>query len=574
VSGTLAHATLARLRVARDATAMVQPTDTGEWVPVTWGCSATRVLALARWLRAHGVTRGERVAILGPPHVRWVEADLATLLTGGVVVGIYPTLLPAQVAWQVRHSGARVLLGPSLDALEGEGLARDGVTLAAWDVAHPGEAEPCADSDLDTLAAFAEEVQPGDPCAIFYTSGTTGEPKGAVVTHAAMLATVLASRSVLSLEPDDGGASRAGERPSSLVFLPLAHSLQRMVLYRGLLEDVEAWVVPTLEQVPDAIVRARPTLLATVPRMLEKVLARAEATAAQRGSRAAATFRWAIGVAREVSLLREQGRSLPVGLRLRAALAERLVWGKVRARMGGRLHTLVCGGARLNPEVGRAFHGMGIDVCEGWGLTETCAPATLNTRADVRFGTVGRPLPGMELRLDADGEVLVRGAGCFSGYWRAPEATAAAFTHDGWFRTGDIGRLDAEGRLSIMDRKKELIVTSGGKNLAPLPIEGALEGAPFAQVVVIGDERPYLVALFAPEHPVEGEERSRLLAVARGRVEAYNARVPGFEQVKRTAVLDGPLAVDDGTLTPTLKVKRRAVAERHREAIEALYAGA
>jgi long-chain acyl-CoA synthetase len=256
---------------------------------------------------------------------------------------------------------------------------------------------------------------------------------------------------------------------------------------------------------------------------------------------------------------------------VKLAVADRLVFAKVRAKLGGALETIVVGGARLDPEVGRFFHGMGIAVCEGWGLTETCAPATLNRPDDLRFGTVGRALPGVELRLDDDGEVLVRGPGLFRGYWRDPDATAAAFTPDGFFRTGDIGVIE-DGRLSIVDRKKEILVTSGGKNIPPVNIEKKLEGGVIGQAVVIGNDRPYLVALLAPDpDTAKGLSETELRARADARVRDVNATLPPFEQVKRWALLPGPLTVEDGLLTPTLKLRRKPIEARWRDLIEGLY---
>lgn len=561
---TLAHALLARVRATPKAVAMHLATGEG-WTSTTWTEGTVRVLALARWLRAAGVTRGERVAVLGEPDLRWIEADFATLLCGGATVGIYPTLLPEQVLWQLRHGEVRVLLGSSdlLARLPVDALNEAGILVAPWDVAHPAlrPQVTLTPEDLAAVEAMAAEVQPSDACAILYTSGTTGEPKGVVLSHAAMLATARATQRAIPLE--------AGE--TSLIFLPLAHSLQRIVLYRGLLEEVEAWIVPRLDRVAEVLPLARPSVLATVPRMLEKVLARAEAAARSKGPRPLRIFTWAMDVAREVSVHLESQTPVPLGLRAKALVADRLVWTKVRARMGGRLKTIVCGGARLSPEVGRAFHGMGVATCEGWGLTETCAPATLNARDDLRFGTVGRPLPGIELRLEDDGEVLVRGDGLFSGYWRAPEATAAVLDAEGWFRTGDLGRME-DGRLVIVDRKKELLVTSGGKNIAPLPLEGALEGGVFGQVVVVGDDRPYLVALFAPDPEAARDlDTAALRDEAQRRVQALNARVPSFEQIKRFAVLDGPLTVESGLLTPTLKLRRRTIASTFAAEINTLY---
>ena len=562
---TLLALALAKLEGARDGVAMHVRTPGAAsrtaWTTLTWEQSAARIAGLARALQARGVQKGDRVAVLGDPDPRWIEADLAILLLGAVTVGIYPTLPPENIAWQLCHAGARVVVGASADTLARIPRAElPDLVAETWDLG-TREGLDARTEPLRVLRALAADVRPEDPCAIFYTSGTTGDPKGAVVTHGAMVATVRATCEVIDLGP----------RPVSMVFLPLAHSLQRIVVYRALVEDAEAWVLPKVTDLLEVLPLAQPTVLATVPRMLEKIRAGAEAAARARGPRPLAVFQWAARVAREVSILTETGRPLPAFLRAERAVADRLVFTTIRTRMGGQLRQLLVGGARLDPEVARFFHGMGFAVCEGWGLTETCAPATLNRPEDARFGSVGRPLPGMELRLDADGEVLVRGPGLFAGYWNEPEASASAFTTDGWFRTGDIGVLE-EGRLRIVDRKKELIVTSGGKNIPPVNLEKRLEGGPLGQAVVIGDDRAYLVALVAPDPDAAvGLSTAELHALAEERVTAMNATLPPYEQVKRVAVLPEPLTVEAGLLTPTLKLRRKPIAARYAELIESLY---
>ena len=294
-----------------------------------------------------------------------------------------------------------------------------------------------------------------------------------------------------------------------------------------------------------------------------------EAMVAKRPPVSRRIFAWAIAVGLERSRAIEAKKPLSRSLAARWAIADRLVFRTVRQRFGGELRLFACGGARLDPEVGRFFHAMGITVCEAWGLSETCAPATLNSPDDFRFGTVGKPLDGVELRLEPDGEVLVKGPGLFTGYWNDPVATAAAFTPDGFFRTGDIGEL-VDGYLKIVDRKKELIVTSGGKNIPPVNIEKKLEGGLVGQAVVIGSDRPYLVALLAPD-PEHGASSEALRAAGDARVAEVNASLASFEQIKRYAWLPEPLTVENGMLTPTLKLKRRIIHERHRALIEELY---
>lgn len=550
---TLASMILDRLARSPDAIGMHWREGT-TWRTKRWGDCEHEIAATAEALRALGVEKGDRVAILGNPHPRWLSADFATLCLGAVTVGIYPTLRPEAVRHQLVHSGAKVLLVDEPAVLERLAVViKDCSELRharTWDLPEPP-------FSLATFRERARAVRPDHPCAIFYTSGTTGDPKGAVVTHGAMASVCFGSQLAIPLEPGD----------RSIVFLPLAHSLQRMAAYRALIEDISAYFCPTMDQFPEVLLLARPSVLATVPRMLEKIKAAAEATVAKRPALARRIFCWAMEVGRERSRRLEVKEPIPGELAWKYAVADKLVFAKVRARFGGALRVLAVGGARLDPEVARFFHAMGISVCEAWGLTETCAPATMNTPTDFRFGTVGKPIHGTDVRLDEDGEVLVKGPGLFSGYWNDPEATAAAFTPDGYFRTGDIGRLD-DGFLRIIDRKKEILVTSGGKNIPPVNIEKRLEGGGVAQAVVIGNDRPYLVALLAPDpdHP-PGDPT----AFAEARVREANAGLAPFEQVKKWAWLPQPLTVESGLLTPTLKLKRRVIDETYRELIEGLY---
>ncbi len=530
----------------------------GAWRAFTWRDVEARVASTAEALRELGVGPGDRVAILGSPHPHWLEADFASLCLGAISVGIYPTLTPEQVRYQLGHSGAKVLLVESrgeLDRLAPALADLPGLQVRTWDF-------PQRAVDLDAFRARARAVKPEDACAIFYTSGTTGDPKGAVVTHGAMLAVCRASQEPIPVYPGE----------SSLLFLPLAHSLQRMVAYRGLLEEVSAYFVPTIDKVAAALPVARPSVIATVPRMLEKIKAGVEARVARERPLRQRIFRWALGVGLERSRLVEAKKPVPALLSAKWRVADKLVFAKVRDRFGGQLRLFAVGGARLDPEVGRFFHALGITVCEAWGLSETCAPATLNTPDDFRFGTVGKPMEGVSLRLEEDGEILVKGPGLFKEYWRDPAATADAFSPDGYFRTGDIGEL-VDGYLRIVDRKKELLVTSGGKNIPPVNIEKRLEGGVVGQAVVIGSDRPYLVALLAPdpEHAA-GLDAAALQAAGEARVREANKGLAPFEQIKKFAWLPEPLTPENGLLTPTLKLKRRVVDERYRDVIERLYA--
>ncbi len=550
------------------------------WRTYTLAECRDHVSGLARRLYALGVGPGTPVAIVAETSHLWAALDLAVLSLRGVTVGLYPTLTGEQLAWQLRHCRAEVLVVEDAEtAHRVQPYLHELDDLVHVFALHPDAGVPMlapAEADAAFLQTRVEAVAPDDLATLVYTSGTTGEPKGVELTHRHFVDVLQASRRALPVE--------AGER--SIIFLPLAHSLQRTVTYRGLMEDVQAWYcgIPDLQ---DVLPLARPTLLVTVPRMLEKIKARAEAAAARRGPRAARVFAWAISVGRAHAFLRRHGRPVPLTLAVQHRLADRLVYRTVREKLGGSLRLVVSGGAALGVDVAEWFEAVGIRVREGWGLTETCAPATTNTLDHVRLGTVGLPLPGVRIRLAEDGEVEVSSPGNFRGYHRDPAATAAAFTPDGWFRTGDLGALDPDGFLRIVGRKKAIIVTAGGKNIAPVPIEKDIEGGLCGQAVVIGSERRFLTALLAVD-----EEALTALARERGwsgdaaawaahpevqsmlqtRVDDANARRPRFEQVKRWARLPTPLSVEQGTLTPTLKVRRDAVERVFADLLDALYA--
>jgi long-chain acyl-CoA synthetase len=568
----------------------------GEWDTLTWAQVGEIVRELALGLLALGRKPGDAVALLSQSRAEWVQADFAILSTGSVTVPIYPTYPPEQIAYIVNDSEARTLIvedsGQLAKALEVRGKM-DGLEqivvmqggdegqepfILPWDglrLRGRAEASRLRSVLADRLAAIRAE----DPATIVYTSGTTGPPKGVIQTHANHLAALTASAQTTPLKPGD----------IHLLFLPLAHSFSRLDAFSGVHCGLTTAFAEGLGKVADNLREVQPHFICGVPRIFEKVYAKILADVEASSAFRRKVFSWGQTVGREVSKCREARQPLPVGLRLKHWLTRTLVFSKLRQALGGRLRFAVSGGGPLSREIAEFFHAIGLPILEGYGLTETCPILTFSRLDHFKFGSVGQALPGVELRIAPDGEILARGPNIATrGYLKKPEATAEAFDPDGWFRTGDIGRIDEEGFLFITDRKKDLIVTAGGMNIAPQHIENLLKGDPFlSQVVVYGDRRPYPVALIT----VNAEELKQVArqqgiplvdypeltkhpkVVARvGRIiEEKNAQLASYAKIKRFAVLPVDFSPEGGELTATLKLKRKAVVEKYQDVLESLY---
>jgi long-chain acyl-CoA synthetase len=573
----------------------------------TWQESADWVTSVARGLWELGCRKGDRVAIIAETRREWLLADLATLSFGGVVVGIYPTSTAEQVAYILQHSGSKVAILEDeaqlakVRAHRGELPALEHVVLIERGDA--SSSPPSKGSDppdqrllhLDQLRArgrgtlahesrWAREIRdaisPDDLATLIYTSGTTGPPKGVELTHDNLHSIALTTRDWMEID----------ERDVALIFLPLAHSLQRVATYAGLAAGVTAHFVTDVTQLIARFNEVQPTIAASVPRVFEKVHTKIISGVSQAPLHRRKLFEAALAVGRKRSALLQQNRPVPLPLATAYRFFDRLVFSRLRAKtFGNNISFLISGGAPIAKELLEFFHAVGVPIMEGYGLTETSAPATLNRAGELCLGSVGRPLPGSEIRVADDGEVLIRGPGVFRGYYRDPEATAAALSEDGWFASGDVGRVDDDGFLYITDRKKDLIVTAGGKNVAPQNIENLLKQDPLiSQVMVHGDRRKYLVALvtldleelhaWARREGLEGLDATELQRrpEVEGRVDQLvtrlNATLPRYETIKRFRIVERDFSVDDGTLTPTMKVKRREVERRYQALLAELYA--
>jgi long-chain acyl-CoA synthetase len=495
------------------------------------------------------------VAVVSRTRLEWILLDWAIMSIGAVVVGLYPTNTATECAYILGHSEAVLVF-----AEDDEQVAK--LESIRSELPQLRELVPFAD-----LAQFtgdgveAGEVEEDDLATLIYTSGTTGPPKGCMLTHKNLMTAAIRVRTHMQ-----------GTTDTVLLFLPMAHSFARICHQSAAFHGATLALCSDVTRVPEALQRTRPTILPAVPRVYEKVHANAVGEIERAGGAKRAIGRWALRVGARSSALRRTRKRLPPVLRLQAAVADRLVFSKVRERLGGRLRLGVSGAAPLGVDVLEFFHSLNMLVIEGYGLTETSSSLSVNDPDDYRFGTVGHAVEGCEIRLDTDGEILVRSDTIFSGYYKDPDATAAAFTSDGWFRTGDVGELDDDGWLKITDRKKDLIITAGGKNIAPQNLENALKASRFiSQAVIVGDRRPYITALITLD-PVEVETAGRdPQALVQEIVDDVNRERVRVEQIKRFQILPRDFTQEAGELTPTLKLRRKIVHEHFADEIEQLY---
>lgn len=566
----------------------------GAWHSISVDEMLSRARSIALGLYSLGVRKGDRVALLSESRAEWVLADQGCIFAGAVTVPIYPTLTPSQVEYILRDCGPRVLLVSTRVKIEEiETVARecpavekvilfdpDGyaseTSLSLAELENRGRALGSEQPDLG--AELARAARPEDLATIIYTSGTTGEPKGVMLTHSNMVSNLIDSSKHLEFD----------EKDSALSVLPLSHIFERQAMNMYLHHGMSVYFGEAMEKIGENLREVHPTVFVGVPRIYEKILAKVLERAAARGRLNGALCNWAIEIGKQWTQLVARRRRVPLWLALRHKFAEALVYAKWRQAMGGRIRTFVSGGAALSNDVALAFGGAGLPIVQGYGLTETSPVITAGRLEDNRIGTAGKPIRNVEVRIAADGEIETRGPHVMRGYWNKPEATRAVFTDDGWFRTGDIGNLDADGYLTITDRKKELLKTSGGKYIAPQPIEQLIKSSRFVnQVVVIGDNRKFAAALIVPDWDQleayaklkglkfssrEGFCRDpRIIDLFERQIAARTQNLAQFEKIKRIALLDQELTVEGGEMTPTLKVKRRVVDEKYRDVIDGIY---
>ncbi|MFL6468939.1 MAG: AMP-dependent synthetase/ligase [Pyrinomonadaceae bacterium] len=559
----------------------------GRWESIGGIEMLSKMRACAAGLSALGIQKGDRVAILAPNSPEWTITDGACQLLGVIDVPIYTTLAPASIKYILQDSGARVLCIDNQDSFERLKESIEDIESLEKIVLFQGNSLDLDQITFDKLLSTGDSVHaqdeskclPDDIATLIYSSGTTGEPKGVILTHNCILSNVV----------DAGEKYDFATHDVPLSVLPLSHIFERSAMYLYIYHGMSVHYAESVDKVPDNLAEVRPTIFVGVPRIFEKVYARAKLNSANAGGVKETIFDWAIGVAKKYQIAKEKNERISFGMGCRYAIADRLVFSKLRGFFGGRLRACITGGAALTDDIYLIFNGAGIPVMQGYGLTETSPVLTSNNPEFFRLGSVGKPIRNVKVRIADDGEIETTGPGVMLGYYHKPEATRDAFTIDGWFRTGDIGHLDDDGFLFVTDRKKELFKTSGGKYIAPSPIEQMIRASRFVtQAVLIGNERRFASALivpnfemlesyaqhkgFAVRSPADFCRDPRIIDLLERQVASHTKGLARFETVKKIALIENEFSVEGGELTPTLKVRRRIIDEKYKDLIEQLYA--
>jgi long-chain acyl-CoA synthetase len=576
--------------IERALPSMMQSKRDGVWQSLSAAEVRRRVTRLSAELLRLGLTAGDRVAILSENSPEWAIADYACMAAGLVVVPIYPTLTPDQTRYILSDSGSRAVFVSNASQMEKVFSVHDQLKELGSVILMSGPMPPrpnvrgmdmmygagplSAPEDAEFVAR-CRAVRPEALFSILYTSGTTGTPKGVMLSHRNLASNILGSLKLVD------------ENDVALSFLPLSHIFERMADYTFYYHGATVAYLANIDEVPQALAEVRPTVMCAVPRFFEKLYARVVEQVNAAPPLRRKLFWWALGVGKRRLAFVLNGRAVPLGIAAQFALANRLVFAKMRARMGGRLRIVVSGSAPLARELAEFFLACDITLLEGYGLTETSPVLCANVPGAIRLGTVGKAIDGVELKIAEDGEILARGPNIMMGYYNRPEETAVALS-DGWFHTGDIGQLDADGYLTITDRKKDLLKTAGGKFIAPQPIENKLKMNPFVKnVVVLGDRRKFVSALVVVDleklaahargqgiafgSPHELLENPRIVEFMQGQVDEWTAGLAHFERIKKVLLVDHDFSIADGTLTPTLKARRAVIERQFKEQIDQLY---
>ncbi|NBX76014.1 MAG: long-chain fatty acid--CoA ligase [Proteobacteria bacterium] len=590
---TLADVYLRRVEMSGERTAHLVKRD-GHYQALTWKSLHEKVLGIFENYQSLGIVPGDRVCIISNTRSEWNISDLANLASGVITVPIYQSNTVDDIIYILEHSSPKLIFAEDdaqvaklIEAFEksnqklpvvtfaAKEIMRDGLSLVSFEQFSRFSGNQKVHEDLVKIAG---SLTPESMASIVYTSGTTGRPKGVVLTHSNFAAECRSILDVFDLTSDD----------RVLSFLPNAHILGRVESLMSIFSGWEMAYAESLNSISQNLVETKPTLLISVPRIYEKVFSKIQADVASAPPMKQKIFNWAVKIGRQIARMRSEQFPIPVTLLAKYQIADRLVFSKVRTKMGGRIRMTVSGGAPLAAELCEFFHACGVKILEGYGLTETTAAIAANFPGDYRFGTVGKPLGDSEFKIAPDGEILVRGAMVFKEYYRDPVATKASFTEDGWFLTGDIGEVSDRGFVKITDRKKELIVTSAGKNVAPQKIENLLKSQRFiSQVIVCGDKQKFLGALitlnqedmsnwakisgisFADfEELIKKETVIKLIA---DKVKSVNSQLASFETIKNFKLLPKDFTTETGELTPSLKLKRKVILNKYQTYVDELF---
>jgi long-chain acyl-CoA synthetase len=569
----------------------------GKYTGISYAELRRKVHQFANGLASLGLKKGDRVAIISENRPEWVICDQAIVVLGGVDVPIYPTMTAKQTEFIFNDAGVKfAIVSNQFQLTKVMKIFSDVKTLEK--VIIMNERTPLSDRDTlgfgavlelgekfgkenpGHLSASMKTVRPDDLLTLIYTSGTTGNPKGVMLTHANLVSNMKSAANAIPFSPDE----------VLLSFLPLCHSFERMAgYYTAMACGALVAYAESVETVRDNMLEVRPTIVTTVPRLFERIHSRIMKQVDASPPVRRKIFHWAIGVGKEYAKAVKAGSVSPL-LKVRNVVADTLVFKKIKARTGGRMKFFVSGGAALAREFGEFFEALGLKVIEGYGLTETSPVITVNRLDHYKFGSVGKTIEGVEVRIAGDGEILARGPNIMKGYWNNPEATKEVIDDEGWLHTGDVGMMDEEGFVYITDRKKHLFVSSGGKNIAPAPIENLFLSSKYIdQFVLIGDRRMFLTALIVPDfdalkeyadisrirydNKVDLTRNPQINQLIEKDITHLQKDLANFERVRKFTLLDKPLTIEDGELTPTLKVKRRVVEQRYAHMIEKMYEG-
>ena len=570
----------------------------GKWDSVSWEDYYKRAAYVGLALKDMGLQKGDRVSLLSENRLEWLYADMGVLGAGGCIVPIYPTLIDEEVEYIVSHSDSKFLIVENNAQLQKglytakryPGLKKIIVIDSTGKTANPmimgynellDKGKALYNKDAEAFASLADTIAQDDLATIVYTSGTTGVPKGAMITHKNIMAVI---KALDIIEPH-----YAYDSDQTVPFLPLSHVFERVAgHFYGMYVGITASYAESLDTLIQDIQEKRPTVVLAVPRVLEKVYQQIISQVQDQTPFKQKVFYWGQKVGSKISELREQKKNPGFNLSLKYKIAYAIIFKKLQNALGGRVRWMTASGAPTAREIILFFNSAGIMVIEGYGMTECCAPATMSNIADYRIGTVGRPLPGVDITIADDGEILIKGDNVFKGYWKMPEETKDSFTQDGYFMSGDIGLFDEAGFLMITDRKKDLIITSGGKNVAPQKIENLIKSDPlFLEAIVIGDKRKYLTVLvnisqeqaerIAKEKGINVNSlhdlfnNPRFKTIVEEHIEKCNQKLARYETVKKVGIIKNEFSKETGELTATLKVKRKAVQQKYQSIIDSLY---